>query len=296
MKNIEKKIIVISLVILLLVIIYAVFLNLDRKFFARNKNSVETKVSSDNLNNSTDNTTSANISSQNVKTKNNDQGVPVIMYHSVNDANEPSVKSTLKISTSSFDEQMKYLKDNNYTTLTIDELYDFLINNKPVPEKSVVLTFDDGYEDNYTNVYPILKKYGFTATIFPVACLVGTDNYLTTDQLKELQNNGIDIESGTYVNSPIATLDANNQLKNLEQSKSYLDNLLNKKVKYVSYPFGSYNKTTLEEASKAGYLLGFSRDGKWTYKTDGNFKLSRVYIGPNQTEADFETRITNPNY
>jgi peptidoglycan/xylan/chitin deacetylase (PgdA/CDA1 family) len=52
----------------------------------------------------------------------------------------------------------KIYEDNNYTTLTIDELYDFLINNKPVPEKSVVVTFDDVYEDNYANVYPILKQ------------------------------------------------------------------------------------------------------------------------------------------
>lgn len=71
---------------------------------------------------------------------------------------------------------------------------------------------------------------------------------------------------------------------------------MNKKVNYVYYQFGSYNTNTLDAASKSGYSLGLSRDGKWNYKTDGVYKLSRVYIGPKHTEANFEDRVNNSNY
>lgn len=111
-----------------------------------------------------------------------------------------------------------------------------------------------------------------------------------------MQNNGLDIESGTYENVRIGDLTAAQQLKSLQNSKQLVESILNKKVNYVSYPFGSYNTNTLDAASKAGYLLGLSRDGKWSYKTDGAYKLSRVYIGLKHTEANFEERINNNNY
>lgn len=86
--------------------------------------------------------------------KYNDKGVPVLMYHSI--TNERG--NELELSKELFQVQMSFLKDKNYTTLSLDELYDFLVFNKPVPEKSVIITFDDGYVDNYLNAYPILKN------------------------------------------------------------------------------------------------------------------------------------------
>ena len=92
----------------------------------------------------------------------NDKPIPILMYHSIayekgNDARIPIEK---------FREQMKFLKDNGYNTLTLTELSDLFTKNIPVPKKSVVLTFDDGYVDNYTNALPILKEFGIKATVF----------------------------------------------------------------------------------------------------------------------------------
>ncbi|WP_026882482.1 polysaccharide deacetylase family protein [Clostridium akagii] len=298
MKNEEKRIIGVSFLILLAVIVWAVFVNINKK---SKQDTLSTKIinSVSDENASSTNVTSTNVvaSAVTVPMKNNDQGVPIVMYHSVDDNQSAILSSGLRITKENFASQMKYLKDNDFHTLTMDEINDFLINNKPIPQKSVALTFDDGYEDNYSNVYPILKSYGFKATVFVVVKSIGENsNFLTASQLNEMQQNGMDIESGTDENVKLADLTSDNQLASLKESKTKLEELLNKKVNYVSYPFGSYNSQTLEDVKNAGYALGLSRDGKWTYKTDGQFKLSRVFIGPTHTESDFENRINNKNY
>ena len=89
-------------------------------------------------------------------------GIPVLMYHKVGDDkdNDAVIREDL------FREQMKFLKDNGYNPLTMDQLYEYVVNGAAVPEKPVVLTFDDGYADTYTIVYPLMKEYGFPATVF----------------------------------------------------------------------------------------------------------------------------------
>lgn len=318
MKSAEKKIIFISVVALLAVVVWAGVVNINKSnnslsstinlgqiknTITQNEgasNSSEEVNNSTGTNNSTQSSNSTGESSQTVvKMKSNDQGVPVIMYHSVSDDKVAagSKLTNLRITRESFLEQMEYLKNNKFTTLTMDELRDFLINNKQIPEKSVVLTFDDGYEDNYTIVYPILKQYGFKATIFVETSNVDVDkSMLTSAQLIDLDKNNVDIESGTAQDNNLGTLSSTSQLKSLQNSKQYLEKLLNKTVNYVSYPYGSYNNSTLDASNKAGYVLGLSRDGKWTYKTDGNYKLSRVFIGPKHTIDNFSERLNNPNY
>lgn len=301
MKSEEKRIIGISLLILAAVIVWAVVININKKVDSAQTNSAiniqDTKKSVSNTENVSNTTAQSSTSTTVVNTKHNDKGVPVLMYHSVSNDKATDKFVQIRVKTDSFSEQMKYLKDNNFTTLSMDELKDFLVNDKPIPEKSVVLTFDDGYEDNYTNVYPILKKYSFKATIFVETSNIDNDkNFLTSAQLVELQKDGIDIESETSQNVSLATLSSANQLKSLQSSKQFLEKLLNKSVDYVSYPSGSYDKNTLDDASKAQYILALSRDGRWTYKTDGYYKLSRVYIGPNHTIQNFIERLTDPNY
>lgn len=294
MKIEEKRIIWISFLILLAVVVWAILVNVNKKSVT---SSSSTKITNSGSSKIVPNSKAVATAPVTTAMKSNNEGVPIVMYHSVVDILSTNQSDGLKITKDNFVAQMKYLKDNDYHTLTMDEINDFLTNNKPIPKKSVALTFDDGYADNYSNVYPILKNYGFKATVFVVAKSIdGGANYLTSAQLKEMQQNGMDIESGTDENVRLGNLTSAKQLESLKDSKTILETLLNKKVNYVSYPFGSYNSQTLVEVKNAGYTLGLSRDGKWTYKTDGQFKLSRVYIGPKHTEIDFENRINNNNY
>lgn len=232
-------------------------------------------------------------SSNNLNLKHNDKGIPVLMYHSIG----YEKGNTAKIPKEKFREQMKYLKDNGYVTLTLAQAYDFFVSNKSVPEKSIVLTFDDGYEDNYVEALPILKEFGFKATFFIITDWVDKiPGYMNLKQLKEMQAHEMDIESHTAYHDHLKQLSYEKQLKTLKQSRDFLEKSLNKKIQYIAYPFGEYSKETLRAVKQAGYTMAFSTDGKWSDKADGILTLDRVFISGGADLDVFIERISNPNY
>ncbi|MCB2289099.1 polysaccharide deacetylase family protein [Clostridium sp. CS001] len=225
--------------------------------------------------------------------KHNDKGIPIVMYHSIG----YEKGNTARVTKEKFKEQMKYLKDNNYVTLTLSEAYDFFIDNKPVPKKSIVLTFDDGYVDNFVEALPILKEFKFKATIFVITSLVDkVPDYMNSSQLKEMQDNGIDIESHTENHEHLKELSYEKQVVTLQGSKDFLEKTLNKKIQYLAYPFGEYSKETLKAVSQVGYKMAITTDGRWSDKSDGILTLDRVFISGSANLNTFIERITNPNY
>lgn len=275
----------ISLVLLTLLLISALFgCSKNKPQVAVSSHHIKKKVSVQKLGPSFD---------KSAPMKQPGQGVPVLMYHSVADGtNNPVVIAPAKL-----DEEMKYLKDNGYYTITLDDLYAYFINNAPIPEKSVVLTFDDGYKDNYTAMLPIMKKYGFRATVFVITSYIDKlPGYLTSKQLKEMEAYGIDIESHTVDHKALKELTKPQQQQELTESKAFLETLLNKKINYIAYPDGSYNKDTVECAKEAGYTMGLTTDGRWSMKSNGLLTLDRDYINSQFDMSKFVDRITNPNY
>jgi peptidoglycan/xylan/chitin deacetylase (PgdA/CDA1 family) len=113
--------------------------------------------------------------------------VPVIMFHQVEkiDNREPNW-----VSPENFEFQMAFLKKNGFKVISLDQLVEAIKAGKKLSRKSVVLTFDDGYENNYTNAYPILKKYGYTATIFLISDLIDTKGYVTSKEVEEMYAGG----------------------------------------------------------------------------------------------------------
>lgn len=223
----------------------------------------------------------------------NDKGIPVLMYHSI----DYEKNNELRIPKEQFRGQMQYLKDNGYTTLTLNELYSFFENNMPVPDKSVVLTFDDGYADNYKNAFPIIKEFGFKATVFMITDTVDKNGaYLNSTQLKEMNAYGFDVESHTLDHEELNKQSYAQQLNELKKSKLFLEKLLNKQVSYIAYPVGKYNKETVKAAKESGYKMAFTTNGTWSDKTDGIYTLDRVYISAEAPMSEFIRRLTNRNY
>ncbi|MBU5486231.1 polysaccharide deacetylase family protein [Clostridium sp. MSJ-11] len=223
----------------------------------------------------------------------NDRAIPVLMYHSINyeEGNE------LMVPKEQFREQMNYLYENGYTTLTLNQLYDFFINNKPIPEKSVVITLDDGYKDNYTNAFPILKEFNFNAVVFVITNNIDNHkNFLTSEQILEMDKNGIEIQSHTANHERLPTLSYENQVRTLKVSKEFLEKLLNKESLYIAYPYGDANSDTIKAAKEAGYKMAFTTKGTWSDKTDGILSLDRVYISANFDMDEFHRRLTNKDY
>lgn len=225
--------------------------------------------------------------------KYNDIEIPVLMYHSISEnKNRLFIQSKQK-----FIRDMKYLVDNEFNTITMDELYDFIIYNKPVPKKPVLITFDDGYVDNYNIAYPILKEFNLKATIFVVTDFVDKgNNFLSIEQMKEMLQNGIDIQSHTKAHEKLNKLSYEDQFKTLKESKYFLEQKLNKKVRYIAYPYGKYNIDTLKAAKEAGYVMAFTTEGSWTSRNNGILTLNRVLVSGMGSLKTFDYKMNNPNY
>ena len=221
------------------------------------------------------------------------KSVPVLEYHSITYEKGNPICIPIK----KFKEQMKYLKDNGYYTLTLTNLYSYLMNNTPIPKKSVVLTFDDGYENNYTAMFPVLKKYNFKATVFVITGNIDKyRKFLKSKQLLEMDKYGVDIESHTVHHDNLKMLSKNKQLKTLIKSKKYLEKTLNKQIYFFAYPFGGYNNSAIEALKEAGYKMAFTTVDGWSSKQNGILSLHRVWVGPFDSTSVFENKISNPNY
>ena len=221
------------------------------------------------------------------------KSVPVLEYHSITYEKGNPICIPIK----KFKEQMKYLKDNGYYTLTLTNLYGYLMNNNPIPKRSVVLTFDDGYENNYTAMFPVLKKYNFKATIFVITGNIDKyHKFLKSEQLLQMDKYGINIESHTVNHDNLKMLSKSRQLKTLIQSKKYLEKTLNKQINFFAYPYGGYNKSAIEALKETGYKMAFTTENGWASKHEGPLSLHRVWVGPFDSTKVFGDKISNPNY
>lgn len=215
-------------------------------------------------------------------------GIPILCYHSIAESKD----NDLLLSPEKFKSQLKYLKDNEYTPITMDELYDFLKNNKPIPEKSVVITFDDGYRDNYTTAFPLLKEFNFKATVYVISNFLDNDLYMTKAQVKEMSDWGIDIESHTAKHEDLSKLTLDQQYETMKNSKDQLETTVGKKVDYIAYPFGKFNANTRNATEKAGYKLGFNLAGGLADRGDNTYNIDRLYVSNNYTLDQFITKLT----
>lgn len=213
--------------------------------------------------------------------------VLVLCYHKIDDWEDP-----LSVFPEEFDAQIHHLKENNYHSITPDQLADYLKKKTSLPPRPVLITFDDGYEDNYKNAYPILKKYGFHGTIFIIVNSVGRPGYLTWEQAKEMSRNGISIQSHTMNHLPLSKLSEEKVKEELADSRKIIEKNIGQPVRYVAYPEGSYNRLIEQLAEKSGYRGGFSIRYGIVDATSHPFGMERIAIfHSGNTFRDFLRRI-----
>ena len=202
-------------------------------------------------------------------------GVPVLNYHQINDRD----KNSLTTNVEQFQCQMKYLHDNGYNTITPTQLADYLEGKGSLPEKPVLITFDDGYRDNYKNAYPILKDYGMTATIFLISDYVNTyPNYVTWDEVLEMQENGIVMQSHTLNHEELTKVPQGELYTYLTNSKLALEWYTKQPAEFIAYPCGSYSDAVIENAKKAGYRGAFTVNYGLASSQENIYALDRVPI------------------
>lgn len=203
----------------------------------------------------------------NITLAGNTTTVPVLVYHVLN----PTVPSSMTITPERFETQVKWLKDNGYTVIPLKQLVSYLQgNNVTLPAKPVVITADDGWESDYTYMYPIARKYNIPVTLFIYPGAISEGKHaLTWDQVKELMKTGLfDIQAHTFTHpnfkqekkhmSPDAY--AKFVHKELFDSKKTLESKLGIKIDYLAWPFGIYDSYLEQQAANAGYTMAFTID------------------------------------
>lgn len=176
--------------------------------------------------------------------------VPIMTYHHVTRLDVPQPNT---VSPQNFERHMAYLKKHQFHVIRLDTLVNAIQGRRRLPRKSVVITFDDGNEDNYANAFPILKKYQFPATIFVISDLVNADGYLSAQQMKEMSAYGIDIGSHTRGHPYLPELSSEDQRNEIHESKRRLEKELGVPVKYFAYPSGGFTEQIKRFVREAGY-------------------------------------------
>ena len=200
-------------------------------------------------------------------------GIPILAYHMVSDED-----NHYSISIADFEEQMKYLKEEGYAPISLLEFAKAKKGKFNLPEKPIIITFDDGYVDNYTNAVPIMEKYGMRGTIFMVVNEIGKERYLTLDQLKDLEKRNIEIGSHTANHLPLATLSSEEKKSEIDKSKLLSEWKGLKTVFFMAYPNGSYDKEVEQMLKDGEYLGGLTGDtGLNTFATNP-YQLHRINI------------------
>ena len=219
---------------------------------------------------------------------NDNRGIPVLYYHSVKE----SADNEVTIKPEDLRSELKYIHDQGYVTLTIRQLKDYILNNSPIPEKSILITFDDGYMDNYYSAFPILKEFNMTATIFCITSELDGSYYLSKEAIKEMSDYGIDIESHTVTHPHLNKLNYDKQLKELVESKKTLEEITGKEINSIAYPFGDFNDNSVKAAKEAGYTLGFTTKLGLSDRNDNPLTLDRIYISSEYNMNTFKELLS----
>lgn len=211
--------------------------------------------------------------------------VPILLYHRLG----PTVVDGMTITTTVFESHMKYLHDNGYTVIPLRQLVDHYRGKAPAPKpKSVVIVEDDAHKSVYSEMLPVIRKYGYPVTIFTYPSAISNAKYaMTWDQLRELKKTGLfDIQSHTYWHPNFkkerkklsaAALDQL-VMTQLKKSKARLQTELGVNVDMLAWPFGIYDDYLIGKAAEAGYIATFTIDRRHATSSDPVMKLPRYLL------------------
>lgn len=215
--------------------------------------------------------------------------IPVLNYHSV--AIDPG--NIVVISPDKLEEQMAYLHDHGYTPLSLEAFIRLLEGDtsEKAPEKPILLTFDDGYIDNYEQAMPILAKYGFPATLFVSPGMTEQDGYLNWEQIKKMQAGGWDIQPHGMSHPHLPKLTADEQAYEIVEARKLIEEHLGTKADIFCYPYGERNKTTLKLLKQHGFRYAFTIDQGFATNEQSPFLLKRLFVNGEEDLQAFESKL-----
>ena len=228
--------------------------------------------------------------------------INILLYHQIGDA--PGYETNLDCfcSFKEFYLQMDFLKNSDYKVISLNEAMDIILNAKIIDKNYVVLTFDDGCERFYDIAFPVLDKFNFPSTIYPIAGFMGKTaiingyeypglKILSESMLLELSQLGVEIGAHTLNHVKLTQIDNNTALYQVKKSKGLLEQVISNKVNSFSFPHGDYNNDIIELVSQAGFnnaltcINGYANDAK------SAFEIPRKYITFFDTLEKFKSKL-----
>jgi peptidoglycan/xylan/chitin deacetylase (PgdA/CDA1 family) len=227
--------------------------------------------------------------------------IKVLLYHRIVCKDEPTGKHKIYVNAKRFERQMQYLKDNHFETLTF---YDVAEKNHLNSDKSkVIITFDDGYADNYYHAFPILKKFGFKAVIF----LVTQKSYnewgvkegepkvslMTKEMIREMTDYGVEFGGHTQSHIDLKTLNAEEIKSEILGCKKDVENITGKNAMSFAYPFGGLNDEVIRITKASGFTYGIATKYGPSRFHDDYFQIKRQEINPKTSLWSFKHKCRN---
>ena len=227
--------------------------------------------------------------------------IPILLYHKVSPPKECNSLPHLNVKPETFKNHLHWLKDMGYHGIRLSDAVDIVKSGKKPDEKLIVLTFDDGYKNNFDYAFPIGKELGFPLTIFISTNFIGSslsfgaqkgDQILNKEELITLVKEGSEIGSHTCSHPKLSEIDEESALKELIDSKNILSEIVRKEVGTLAYPKGSYNQNILKLAEKAGYKCACTTKKGNRFSINDLMKLPRVKIHEDTTKMRLRFRLS----
>lgn len=225
--------------------------------------------------------------------------IKILMYHNI----DPCRSDRFVVSPSRFENQLKFFKLFRYRVITLSEIND-AIANKESCQPTVVITFDDGYEDNYKYALPLLKKYGMKATVFAVAGQVGLDNewdrakrkrqfrHMGWDELREWSRQGMEVGSHAMNHCKLGQITSDRHLRDeISVSKQILEEKLQQPIRTFSYPWGSFDNRVQKMVRETGYQAAVSTKPGVSQADSDMYALPRYEVYAQMNIVKFGFRV-----
>ena len=208
--------------------------------------------------------------------------VPVLMYHHVQPMMEAikNGQTSLTVDNGVFDNQMKYLSDSGYHSITAADLITALRQKSSLPPKSVVVTLDDGYADVYQNAFPSAQKYHIILNLMISTGLVNNPGYMTWDNIKQMVGTGsVQAYNHTWSHYSLSSGTQQKQETEILTAKQQLEQHLGKPDTILTYPYGTFNNTSVSILTKNGFVGAFSTMPGWIECDSILYSLHRQRVG-----------------
>ncbi len=215
--------------------------------------------------------------------------IPILIYHSVRPHYDDETKLVdyFDITPEMLDKNLNYLEENGYKIISFGDMVDGILGKKELPPHPAVLTFDDGWENQYKYAFPVLKKHSATATFFIFTNAIGQKHFMSWEEIKELDRFGMTIGAHTKSHPYLFKITDKRVLEDeILGGKQILEKGLGKPVDYFAYPFGFYNDTILSVVKEAGFK-GARSSKRGIYHTPASI----LYLRGLEVSDDFDAFV-----